>query len=88
MTDSVIPPGKLPAELLGRLLAPFRRNAPELLLPPSVGEDAGVIGIGDGALVAATDPITLTGSEVGGHAVLINANDVAVLGVQIGRAHV
>ncbi|MBH80256.1 MAG: hypothetical protein CMQ49_07095, partial [Gammaproteobacteria bacterium] len=64
------------------MLAPFRRNAPELLLPPAVGEDAGVIGIGDGALVAATDPITLTGREVGGHAVLINANDVAVLGVR------
>ena len=41
-----------------------------------------MIAIGDGALVAATDPITLTGSEVGGHAVLINANDVAVLGVR------
>ena len=41
-----------------------------------------LIGIGGGALVAATDPITLTGKEVGGHAVLINANDVAVLGVR------
>lgn len=82
MTESFLPPGKLPADLLRRLLAPFRKDAPELLLPPSVGEDAGVIGIGGGALVAATDPITLTGKEVGGHAVLINANDVAVLGVR------
>ncbi len=82
MIESSLPSGKLPADLLRRLLAPFRRDSPELLLPPSVGEDAGVIGIGGGALVAATDPITLTGSEVGGHAVLINANDVAVLGVR------
>lgn len=82
MSQSVLPPGKLPANLLRQLLAPFRKNAPELLLPPSVGEDAGVIGIGGGALVVATDPITLTGKEVGGHAVLINANDVAVTGVQ------
>lgn len=82
MSDAVLPPGKLPAELLRRLLSPFRTEASELLLPPSVGEDAGVIAIGDGALVAATDPITLTGNEVGGHAVLINANDVAVLGVR------
>ena len=32
-----------------------------------------------GVLVAATDPITLTGSAVGAHAVVINANDVAVI---------
>lgn len=82
MNDPVLPSGKLPAALLSRLLAPFNRDADELLLPPSVGEDAGVIGVGGGALVVATDPITLTGREIGGHAVLINANDVAVLGVR------
>ena len=54
----------------------------ELLLPPSVGEDACAIAIGGGALIAATDPITLTGKEIGGHAVVINANDVAVMGVR------
>ncbi len=82
MTETVLEPGKLPAALLRRLLARFKKDTPELLLPPSVGEDAGVIGIGGGALVTATDPITMTGNEVGGHAVLINANDVAVLGVR------
>ena len=55
---------------------------PELLLPPAIGEDACAIAIGGGALVAATDPITLTGQEIGGHAVVINANDVAVTGVR------
>ena len=54
----------------------------EVLLPPALGEDACAIAIGGGALVAATDPITLTGKEIGGHAVLINANDVAVMGVR------
>ncbi|NKB58756.1 MAG: hypothetical protein GKS00_20700 [Alphaproteobacteria bacterium] len=82
MNDPVLPVGKLPAVLLRRMLAPFQRESAELLLPPSVGEDAGVIGIGDGALVVATDPITLTGRDIGGHAVLINANDVAVLGAR------
>jgi len=32
--------------------------------------------------VVATDPITLTGAGVGRHAVLVNANDVAVMGVR------
>ena len=54
----------------------------EVLLPPAVGEDACAIAIGGGALVAATDPITLTAKEIGGHAVVINANDVAVMGVR------
>ena len=54
----------------------------EVLLPPAIGEDACAIGVGGGVLVAATDPITLTGKEIGGHAVVINANDVAVMGVR------
>ena len=33
-------------------------------------------------LVAAADPITLTGADVGRHAVLVNANDIAVMGVR------
>ena len=33
-------------------------------------------------LVAATDPITLTGAGVGAHAVAVNANDVAVTGAR------
>jgi hydrogenase maturation factor len=53
-----------------------------VLLGPAVGEDACVIQIPSGVLVAATDPITLTGSGVGAHAVVINANDVAVTGVR------
>jgi len=82
MTKPRLPAGKLPVELLRRLLHRYCRASDDLLLPPAVGEDAGVIGIKGGALVAATDPITLTGREVGGHAVVINANDVAVMGVR------
>lgn len=82
MKKSPLPAGKLPTGLLREVLDRYRGASDDLLLPPSVGEDAGVIGIGGGALVAATDPITLTGREVGGHAVIINANDVAVMGVR------
>jgi hydrogenase expression/formation protein HypE len=82
MTTEALRPGKLPAALLRRLLQMGGPPPAELLLPPAVGEDACAIAIEGGALVAATDPITLTGKEIGGHAVVINANDVAVMGVR------
>jgi hydrogenase maturation factor len=77
-----LPTGKLPPELLRELL---RSQAPlpsEVRLGPALGEDACAIDVPGGALVAATDPITLTGSGVGSHCVVINANDVAVMGVR------
>jgi hydrogenase maturation factor len=77
-----IPPGKLPAALLRELLAAGPPLPPEVRLGPRVGEDACAIDVPAGTLVAATDPITLTGSGVGSHAVVVNANDVAVMGVR------
>lgn len=77
-----IPAGKLPPALLRELLAAGPPLPPEVRLGPSVGEDACAIDVPAGTLVAATDPITLTGSGVGAHAVLVNANDVAVMGVR------
>lgn len=74
--------GKLPPDLLRELLAHGPVSGPELLLGPAVGEDAAAIEIPAGVLIAATDPITLTGSRVGAHAVWINANDVAVMGAR------
>ena len=74
--------GKLPPELLRELLAQAAAGAPEVRLGPAVGEDACAIEVGGGVLVAATDPITLTGAGIGAHAVVINANDVAVMGVR------
>lgn len=82
---TILPPGKLPSALLERLLKETLANCPlpeEVLLGPRPGEDACAIGLGGGALVAAADPITLTGSDVGKLAVLVNANDVAVTGVR------
>lgn len=77
-----IPSGKLPAALLRELLASLPPLPPEVRLGPSVGEDACAIDVPAGALVVATDPITLTGSGVGRHSVVVNANDVAVMGVR------
>lgn len=77
-----LPAGKLPAELLSRLLAEQPPLPPEVLLGPAPGEDACLLDIPAGVLVAATDPITLTGDEVGRLAVIVNANDVAVSGAR------
>jgi hydrogenase maturation factor len=74
--------GKVPAELLRELLEPGEPLPPEVVLGPRPGEDACAIEVAGGILVAATDPITFTGRGVGGHAVVINANDVAVMGVR------
>ena len=82
MSDEVLEVGKLPPKLLAEVLETGRPVPPELLLPPTVGEDAGVIAVQSGALVAASDPVTLTGQDVGAHAVLVNANDVAVMGAR------
>lgn len=77
-----LPPGKLPAALLAELLKRLPPAPPELRLGPRVGEDACAIDVPAGALVVAADPITLTGRGIGAHAVVINANDVAVSGVR------
>lgn len=80
--SSPIPTGKLPAALLARLLASAPPLPEEVRLGPRIGEDACAIDVPAGTLIAATDPITLTGREVGAHAVIVNANDVAVMGVR------
>ena len=81
MNDGILKVGKLPATLLAEVLVTGRPVPPELL-PPDVGEDAGVIAVHGGALIAASDPVTLTGQDVGAHAVLVNANDIAVMGAK------
>jgi hydrogenase maturation factor len=74
--------GKLPVELLTRLLAQQPPAPPELVLGAAIGEDACAIGVGDRLVVAAADPITLTSEHAGRLAVLVNANDVAVSGAR------
>jgi hydrogenase maturation factor len=74
--------GKLPAILLAELLADLPVPPAEVLLGPRIGEDACAIEVPGGVLVAATDPITFTAHEIGRFSVIVNANDVAVMGVR------
>lgn len=74
--------GKLPAALLADLLATLPVPPADVLLGPRIGEDACAIEVPGGVLVAATDPITFTAREIGRFSVIVNANDVAVMGVR------
>ena len=72
--------GKLPLELLTRLLARVEIRDPRVLVGPRPGEDTAVIDFGDRYLVAKTDPITFATDLIGWYLVQINANDLAVMG--------
>ena len=80
MPESALPTGKLPPEMLDRLLARHSRPDPRVVLGPRAGEDAAIIDMGDRYLVAKTDPITFATDEIGWYAVNVNANDVACCG--------
>ena len=79
-TDAPLPVGKLPAGLLGRLLARDAPVDPTLLVGPGVGRDAAAIAIGGAVLVAKTDPITFATKDAATYLVDVNANDLACLG--------
>lgn len=74
------PVGKLPAEVLARLLKRYRLEDERVVLGARIGEDAAVIDMGERYLVAKTDPITFATDHIGWYAVCINANDLATMG--------
>jgi hydrogenase maturation factor len=77
------PVGKLPLRTLKRLLKSNKIQDPRVIVGPGIGEDAAVIDTGGPRyLVAKTDPITFTASQIGWYAVHINANDIATMGAR------
>ena len=80
MTGKIFPVGKLPVELLARLLAQAPVTDPRILLGPGVGLDCAVIEAGDKLLVLKSDPITFATDEIGWYAVQVNVNDIATAG--------
>ena len=73
-------PGKLPLDLLSRLLDEIDVRDPRVVLGARAGEDAALIDFGDRYLVAKTDPITFATDLIGWYMVQVNANDIAVMG--------
>jgi hydrogenase expression/formation protein HypE len=70
--------GKIPWEKIAARLP--SKLPPEVLLGPSVGEDAALVRIGEEVWAIASDPITFTSKDMGRLSVIVNANDVAVRG--------
>lgn len=71
-------PGKLPVELLERLLRHTSRS-PLLAVGAGPGEDAAVAA-GAETIVLTADPITFTGERIGTYVVAVNANDIVAMG--------
>jgi hydrogenase maturation factor len=78
--NTPLPPGKLPAALLGTLLARYVKSDPSVLVGPAIGRDAAAIEIGDRVLVVKTDPVTFATADAGWYLVNVNANDIVCMG--------
>ena len=75
-----LPVGKLPGELLERLIATYATSDPTVVVGPGVGGDAAAIDLGATTLVVKSDPITFASESPAQYLVDVNANDLACLG--------
>lgn len=81
MEAKVLPAGKIPPDLLERIV--FRRSGArrsELLVSPAIGEDSAVLDLGGELVVVTTDPITGAEKNAGWLGVKVALNDIAATG--------
>lgn len=78
--NPVLPIGKIPHELLERIIQSAPTRGPRVLLGPGVGLDCAVLDFGETSLVLKTDPITFASEDIGWYAVQIASNDIATSG--------
>ena len=76
----LFPVGKLPADILARMLKTYISFDERVKVGPSIGEDAAAVDMGDRYLLLKTDPITFVAEDIGTYTVRINANDIATMG--------
>lgn len=76
----IFPAGKLPLNILKRLLKQYTILDKSVIVGPDIGLDAAVIKFGNKYLLAKTDPITFTAKDIGLYTININANDIASMG--------
>lgn len=77
---NILPVGKLPPELLRKIIDQAPTSAPGLIMGPGIGLDCGIVDNGSSYLVLKTDPITFATEEIGWYAIQIIANDIATTG--------
>jgi hydrogenase maturation factor len=76
-------PGKVPTDVLQKIVFKnlgFKRE--DVILDPTIGEDAAIVKVGNQLLAVSSDPITGAEEWLGWLAVHVSANDVATRGVQ------
>jgi hydrogenase expression/formation protein HypE len=78
--QGALPLGKLPSDMLARIIAHAPITDERVILGPGIGLDCAVIDLGEVLLTIKSDPITFAVDEIGWYAVQINANDIATTG--------
>jgi len=74
--------GKLPPDLLKKILKTLPPLKKEVKIGPKIGGDAAIIDLENFYLIISQDPITFTEKEIGYYGVIINGNDVSVMGAK------
>ncbi|MGZ5261898.1 MAG: AIR synthase related protein, partial [Burkholderiales bacterium] len=80
--SACLPVGKLPSELLSKIISRNQINDPRVILGPGIGLDCAVIDMGERLAVYKTDPITFATDQIGYYLVQVNANDIATTGAR------
>lgn len=76
----VFPIGKIPPEILAKIIAKAPILDERVVIGPNIGLDCAVIENGENFLVIKTDPITFVTHNPGWYAVQINVNDIVTTG--------
>lgn len=78
--NTILPLGKLPPELLEKIITTAPGGDPRVVLGPGIGLDCAVLDIGPELLVLKAEPITFVTDSIGWYALQIAANDIATTG--------
>jgi hydrogenase expression/formation protein HypE len=80
MMNRVLPLGKLPPDLLARVLSKTPLFDERVLHGPGIGMDCAVVDAGKNLLVFKSEPITFVTNAIGWYAVQVSVNDIATTG--------
>jgi len=81
-SDGMMKPGKVPSDLLKRLVYPHLGRRADVLIHARLGEDCAAIDFGEWVAVVTSDPITATPRNLGWLAVHVACNDLATTGAE------